>query len=131
VDNDNFVVLYSTVYDSIGNSKKTWETLNEVLGKSKNSDTISQLNINDIPDSDPTKIANHFNAFFTSIGTKISNNVLNVNKQPEDFINYGRIPPDMALGNTTPEHVLKIIQKSKNKFSKDIFGISSKMIKFI
>ena len=66
-----------------------------------------------------------------SIGTKISNNVLNVNKQPEDFINYGRIPPDMALGNTTPEHVLKIIQKSKNKFSKDIFGISSKMIKFI
>jgi hypothetical protein len=37
----------------------------------------------------------------------------------------------MALGNTTPEHVLKIIQKSKNKFSKDIFGISSKMMKFI
>jgi hypothetical protein len=27
--------------------------------------------------------------------------------------------------------VLQIIQKSKNKFSKDIFGVSSKMIKFI
>jgi hypothetical protein len=50
--------------ESIGNPKKTWETLNEVLGKSKNSDTINQLNINDIPESDPTKIANHFNTFF-------------------------------------------------------------------
>jgi hypothetical protein len=123
--------ITNKINDSIGNSKKTWETLNEVLGKSKNSDTINQLNINDIPESDPTKIANHFNTFFTSIGTKISNNVLNVTKQPEDYINYGRVPPEMVLGNTTPEHVLKIIQKTKNKHSKDIFGISSKMIKFI
>jgi hypothetical protein len=67
----------------------------------------------------------------TSIGTKISNNVLNVEKQPEDYINYGRVLPEMILGNTTHEHVLKIIQKSKNKHSKDIFGVSSKMIKFI
>jgi hypothetical protein len=84
-----------------------------------------------MPESDPTKIANHFNAFFTSIGTKISNNVLNVEKQPEDYINYGRVLPEMVLGNTTHEHVLKIIQKSKNKHSKDIFEVSSKMIKFI
>jgi hypothetical protein len=86
----------------------------------KNSDTISQLNINDIPESDPSKI-----------GTKLSNNALNVDKQPEDYINYGRIPLEMVLSNTTPEHVVKIIQKSNNKFSKDIFGVSSKMNKFI
>jgi hypothetical protein len=73
------------INSNIGNSKKTWETLNEILGKSKNNNTINQLNINDMPESDPTKIANHFNAFFTSIGTKILNNVLNVDKQPEEY----------------------------------------------
>jgi hypothetical protein len=97
------------INDNIGNPKKTWETLNEILGKNKKSDTINQININDTPESDPTKIANHFNSFFTSIGTKISNNVLNVAKQPEDYIDYGRIIPEMLMGNTTPEHILKII----------------------
>jgi hypothetical protein len=52
-------------------------------------------------------------------------------KRPEDYINYGRNIPDMSLGNTTPEHVLKIIRKFKNKISCDIDGISTKMVKFI
>ncbi len=101
------------INDNIGNPKKTWETLNEILGKNKKSDTINQININDTPESDPTKITNHFNSFFTSIGTKISNNVPNVAKQPEDYIDYGRIIPEMLMGNTTPEHILKIIKKSQ------------------
>jgi hypothetical protein len=58
------------INENIGNPKKTWETLNEILGKNKKSDTINQININDTPESDPTKIANHFNSFFTSIGPK-------------------------------------------------------------
>jgi len=58
-----------------GNPKKTWETLNEILGKPKKNDSVSQININEIPESDPTKIANHFNTFFTSIGKKNSNDI--------------------------------------------------------
>jgi hypothetical protein len=37
----------------------------------------------------------------------------------------------LQLGNTTPEHVLKIIKKFKPKNSCDIHGVSTKMIKFI
>jgi hypothetical protein len=119
------------INENLGNPKKTWDTLNEILGKVKKSETISQLNINDATELDPSKIANHFNAFFTSIGTKIANDIQDVDKQPEDYMNYGRIPPEMQLGNTTPEHVLKIIKKFKIKHSKDIFGISTKMVKLI
>jgi hypothetical protein len=36
-----------------------------------------------------------------------------------------------VLGNTTHEHILKIISKFKAKPSKDIHGVSTKMIKFI
>ncbi len=55
--------------------------MNEILGKEQKRETVSQININDVPESDPTKIANHFNTFFTSIGTKIANNVQNVTKK--------------------------------------------------
>ncbi len=51
--------------------------------------------------------------------------------QPEDYINYDRVIPDLLLGNTTPEHILKIISKFKPKPSCDIHGVSTKMIKFI
>jgi hypothetical protein len=116
---------------NLGNPKKTWETLNEIMNKPKKSESVSQININGVPESDPKIIANHFNAFFTSIGKKISNDVPAVDIEPEDYINYGRIIPELRLGNTTPEHVLKIIQKLKNKSSCDIHGVSTKMVKFI
>jgi hypothetical protein len=45
----------------------------------------SEININDVPVADPTKIADHFNTFFTSIGKKIANGVQNVAVQPEDY----------------------------------------------
>jgi hypothetical protein len=113
------------------NPKKTWETLNEILGKSKQKESLSKINIDDVPESDPSKIANHFNSFFTSIGKKISDDVQSVEMQPEDYINYGRNIPELALGNTTPEHIIKIVSKFKPKPSCDIHGISTKMIKFI
>jgi hypothetical protein len=56
-------------------------------------------------------IANHFNSFFTSIGEEIANSVPPVGKKPEDFIGYGRDIPNMLLGNTTVEHVIKTIKK--------------------
>jgi hypothetical protein len=117
--------------ENLGNPKKTWETLNEIQGKPKKTDSVGHININGVSESNPTKIANHFNEFFTSIGKKISNDIPPVTKKPEDYINYGRNIPDMSLGNTTPEHVLKIIRKFKNKTSCDIDGISTKMVKFI
>jgi len=60
---------------NLKNPKKTWETLNEILGKSKQKESLSKINIDDEPESDPSKIANHFNSFFTSIGKKISDDV--------------------------------------------------------
>ena len=125
--------LYFTnkLKENAKNPKKIWQTLNEILGKTKKCESPSEININDVPETDPTKIADHFNTFFTSVGKKIANDVQNVSVQPEDYINYGREIPQLVLGNTTREHILKIISKFKAKPSKDIHGVSTKMIKFI
>jgi hypothetical protein len=121
----------SKLAENAKNPKKTWETLNEILGKAKQKESVSKINIDNVCESDPLKIADHFNSFFTSIGKKISENVQDVTMQPEDYINYGRAIPELSLGNTTPEHILKIISKFKPKHSCDIHGVSTKMIKFI
>jgi hypothetical protein len=111
--------------------KKTWQTLNEILGKETKSATVSQININGTISSDSHMIANHFNQFFTNVGQEISNSVPPIAKKPEDYINYGRQIPPLLLRNTTPEHLCKIIKKFQPKQSCDIHGVSTKMIKFI
>jgi hypothetical protein len=114
-----------------GNPKKIWQTLNEILGKSRKSDSIEKLNINNTVSANATDISNHFNKFFTEIGQQISDNVPPVAKQAEDYINYNREIPEMNLQNTTADHVLKTINKLKSKNSSDIQGVTSKMIKFV
>jgi hypothetical protein len=116
---------------NVGSPKKTWDTLNEILGKCRTSEKIEKINVNGSPTSVPVEIANQFNRFFTAAGQQISDNVRPVNKSAEEYINYGRIIPDLLLQNTTPEHIKKIIKSLKPKLSSDAQGISTKMIKFV
>ena len=50
----------SKLNENLSNPKKTWETLNEILGKSQKRVKIGQINIDGTPETDPSKIANHF-----------------------------------------------------------------------
>jgi hypothetical protein len=68
------------------NPKKTWETLNEAMGKVKSNQNVSKINVNGTLSCEPKEIANHFNTFFTNIGKDISNSIPPVQKQPEDYI---------------------------------------------
>ncbi len=53
--------ISSKLTENAKNPKKTWQTLNELLGKSAKSEAVSQININGVPSSDPVSIANQFN----------------------------------------------------------------------
>jgi signal recognition particle subunit SEC65 len=113
------------------NPKKTWETLNEAMGKVKSNQNVSKINVNGTLSSEPKEIANHFNTFFTNIGKDISNSIPPVQKQPEDYIQYDHVFPNLNLTNTTPEHVIKVIKSLAPKLSCDVQGISTKMVKFV
>jgi hypothetical protein len=91
-------------------------------------DSVSQIKINGETVSDNVQMAN---SFFTSVGKKISNSVPPVTKKPEDYVDYGRDIPLLQLGNTTPEHVLKIIKKFKYFiFRQMIYYININMASF-
>ncbi len=60
---------------NVGNPKKTWDTLNEILGKCRNTENIDKINVNGNLTSVLVEIANQFNTFFTTAGQQISDNV--------------------------------------------------------
>jgi hypothetical protein len=85
----------------------TWDTINEVQGRAKKSESVDKININGSVETDPLKIATEFNSFFTRVGKQISNSIPPVHKAPEEYVNYNRQIPNMLLGNTTPAHIKK------------------------
>ncbi len=105
--------------------------MNEALGKDKSNQNVSKINVNGTLLSEPKVVANHFNSFFTKIGKGISNSIPHVQKQPEDYIQYDHVFPNLNLTNTTPEHVKKVIKSLASKTSCYVQGISTKMVKFV
>ncbi len=80
--------------------------MNEILGKTKKSETVENICKNGVNVTDPVEIANCFNTFFTAVGQQISDSVPPVLKNPEEYINYGRAVPDLLL-QTPPLSISK------------------------
>jgi len=74
----------SKLEQNASNPKKTWDTLNEILGKAKKTESVDKICINGVTSHDPVDIANSFNRFFVAVGQQISDNVAPVSKNPED-----------------------------------------------
>jgi hypothetical protein len=58
--------------ENASNPKKTWQTLNEILGRKGKSESVSDIRINDEVINDSNRMANHFNSFFTIVWAKKS-----------------------------------------------------------
>jgi len=67
----------------VGNAKQSW--VNRKIWTLSN-----KLISRETPESYPSKIANQFNQFFTTVVKQISENVMPVRKNPEDYVEYGR-----------------------------------------
>ena len=113
------------------NPKKTWELLNEITGRRSYKSTISEITFQNDTISDPKKIANSFNNYFTSIGSEIADSVPFIDADPN--VNLPEIEENITfdIGYTSPNHVLDIIKSLPQKNSVDLTGISSKLLKFV
>jgi hypothetical protein len=57
---------------NVGRTKETWNGINCLLSKSKNSTTIPKILQHEIEITDPVTISNVFNKHFTEIGPKLA-----------------------------------------------------------
>ncbi len=123
---------YEDSLASSKNAKSAWNILKEAANLSKSTHTISEISIDGTLSSDTKAIANTFNSFFSTVGSKIANSLPPSNTGP---LSYCAELPDTArllelegcgqilVGNT--------IKTLVSKSSTDLDGISSKLLKAI
>jgi hypothetical protein len=101
------------------------------FGRTVNS-PISELLIDNSSCTDPLLISNEFNNLFSTIGSKISNDVQPTDRPPESYIpDPPDNAPELSFDNIAPGQIIEIIKSLQNKSSLDLDGLSLKFIKFI
>ena len=70
-----------------GNSRKTWDIMNEVTGRKSEKAIINELELEGKKLTDPTEIAGGLNKFFAKIGSKLSKNIEDIDTCFNEFVN--------------------------------------------
>ena len=113
--------------------KKTWATINETLNRNRRSNDFPlEFIVNNESITDTKDIANHFNNFFSNIGTNLSSSI-KLEDRNAAFTDYLHNPTDhrFTFSQINERKVLSIINKLKNKTSSGKDGISNKLLKSI
>ena len=74
----------------INNPRKSWSLINDLLGKKRKSNSITELRVNDVTISKDNLTAETFNDFFIHIGSKLASEIggqLPNESDPEGIIN--------------------------------------------
>lgn len=58
-----------------GNSKKTWQTINELTSRRKSNETVKELKVNDVVINNSSAISDTFNDHFSTIGPRLANEI--------------------------------------------------------
>jgi hypothetical protein len=98
--------------------KKTWASINSILKPDKNSKKHEHeisLKDNDQIVSDPVRVTNLFNEYFTTIADNLARNIPPVNKDPLEYVT--NTVNSFALLPTDPTEILQIIGSFKSKGS--------------
>lgn len=98
---------------AFGNSRKIWETINEIL-KSKKSKNIYIKSIlaHNKSVTNPKEICNHVNVFFSTIGQTLANNLIPGNSCPMNYLT-GNYPSLDRLSPVTSDEIKKIVLEQK------------------
>ena len=125
----NYYNLEFTKYNNY--IKKTWQTINDVMQKSKIfSKTPEYFNSSGDQIKNNKYIANHFNNFFINIGSKITKNI-DVNEKPDFqyYINKTKIDSVFHFEQISVIETQTIINKLKCKTSTGTDNVSQLLLK--
>ena len=117
-------------FESRNNSTKTWETINNLLGKKTNTGpTLPDKLINEvgIEISDPKTIVDSFNDFFTNIGPNLSRQVCPTPKKFSEFLAQP-LNKSFFLTPTSYEEVFNLINSLDKKKSTGNDNLPAKLI---
>jgi len=121
-------LYYMRIFQMCRNDmKKTWSIINDTLNNNQNHNQASEFVIDNKVITDHDEIANGFNTYFVNIGRSLAESI-----QPlHSYSEYIGIQTNsrLAFHIVDENHVIKIIDKLKNKSSFGHDEISNKLIK--
>ena len=103
------------------NIKKTWKTINILLGKTKNHSCTS-LSIHGELSTDDAKIADHFNKHFTAIGGNLKKNMSHAGAKFDDYLGLP-YPHCMYVNPTCVSEIKNILSSMQSKNSCGLYEI--------
>ena len=109
--------------------KKTWKEINKIIHKNKTRDTILCVTTEKGVESNPYKIANKFNNFYTTIATKLVTKT-KTNKSFDEFLDPKQ-QNTMFLSPVTIEELEFCIKELDSKKASDIYRMSAKFLKIM
>ncbi|CAH3029321.1 unnamed protein product [Porites evermanni] len=59
----------------MGDSKKTWQTINELTWRKSGKKSVASLKVNGVSITNPTVLSNQFNNHFATIGPELASNI--------------------------------------------------------
>jgi hypothetical protein len=108
------------------NMKKTWNVLKEIINKKSVSPIQDCFIVNNKEIKDPILIANHFNKYFTNIGSNLAKSIPNNSNSPLLYMNESN-PNSIFIRPVIETEVLSIIKKLK-KAAAGWDGISTDIV---
>jgi len=117
VDKEIRLINSKYIQEAENKMKATWDVIRRETGKNKTKqEIITELTAND------------FNLYFTTIGKPLLEE--NGSKNAKEYI-HNTITNTIFISSITPEEVWKIIKNLKDKSCKDIYDLSSSLLKQI
>jgi hypothetical protein len=123
---------YQTEFDKNKNNiKKTWDTISDILNKSKlHKDFPNYFNINGNHISDVKDISTYFNKFFITIGPKLASEINATGKIPySNYLKSLNIKSKFNFTRIEEDEVAKILRNLKPKYSSGYDNISAVLLK--
>ena len=120
---------HSLFHENKNNSRKTWETLNEIINRNKKDTLAYPSQFLDIHGNvyDEDQIAEGFNNFFSTIGSNLEKNIPAPNNSPINYLRNPTYEPFNTNLITTSSEVVTII-KSLNPVGGGLDKISTKIL---
>ena len=111
-----------------GNSRKTWEIINEVTGRKSEKAIINELEFEDKKLTDPTEIAEGFNKFFAEIGPKLSENIEDIDTCFDEFVNQS-ISGNFSFQQISPSLVSSHLRKLCMRKATGLDTVSARLLR--
>ena len=111
-----------------GDSRKTWQIINELSSRNFVETSVKQLNVNEQSVTAPAEIAHEFNRYFATIGPKLASDI--PSSDGNSYLNYlTSTDKEFQFRPTSTNEVFSLLNKLKKSKAVGLDKISSRLIR--